>query len=38
MSPQDLRVEVSSLSTAELRLVPWMSTHLSFREIGLLGA
>ena len=24
----------SSLSTAELRLVPWLSTHLSFREIG----
>jgi LuxR family maltose regulon positive regulatory protein len=24
----------SSLSTAELRLVPWLSTHLSFREIS----
>jgi DNA-binding CsgD family transcriptional regulator len=24
----------SSLSTAELRLLPWLSTHLSFREIG----
>ena len=25
---------VSSLTTAELRLVPYLSTHLSFREIG----
>jgi LuxR family transcriptional regulator, maltose regulon positive regulatory protein len=32
-----LRVEAvgaSSLTTAELRLVPLLSTHLSFREIG----
>ena len=27
-------VETSSLTTAELRLVPLLSTHLSFREIG----
>ena len=25
---------VSSLTTAELRLVPYLSTHLTFREIG----
>ena len=25
---------VSSLTTAELRLIPYLSTHLSFREIG----
>jgi LuxR family transcriptional regulator, maltose regulon positive regulatory protein len=28
------RVGVSSLTTAELRLLPLLSTHLSFREIG----
>ena len=27
-------VGASSLTTAELRLVPFLSTHLSFREIG----
>jgi LuxR family maltose regulon positive regulatory protein len=27
-------VGASSLTTAELRLVPLLSTHLSFREIG----
>jgi LuxR family transcriptional regulator, maltose regulon positive regulatory protein len=27
-------VGVSSLTTAELRLVPLLSTHLSFRQIG----